>query len=489
MRKNLIVLISAALFAGFTVKAQTSAFTELEKPGLVDLTSETEIILHTDKALHRVNPSFWGTNFLYWIDDDASLANGKIVSHLNRANIKLLRYPGGTIADNFHWKSSTLDNINMFPYESGAAETDFDEFMAACRKIGAEPSCVLNTETWFVKKDIAGGAHEAANWLRYCRSKGYKVKYWEIGNETYWHPIMSAEEYADLVNVYADTLKRIDPSVILGINGHWSVDFVGTKERIKTGSYAQMMHLRSNINSREDHRKYEEFVKANTILPVTTGDAKWWRTLAERCGNNADMIIVHWYFSPNQLPMVTERLMEVRGLFSAMYPDKSFLLNMSEFNVTERSASSHLELTEMIGAMLKAKTDISSLWPMRMKYKKPTLLDYETDQPSIIYQIYRKLSADLTGSLIKTSSSGPVPCYASASKTSSTVVMTGSRIDKPASVSVKLRGSKSGYSSCSVWRISGGEFDYRVKEETAAVKQGAIRVNLQPSEVMVLVFK
>lgn len=50
----------------------------------------------------------------------------------------------------------------------------------------------------------------------------------------------------------------------------------------------------------------------------------------------------------------------MRGLFSVMYPDKSFLLNMSEFNVTERSASSHLELTEMIGAMLKAKTDISS---------------------------------------------------------------------------------------------------------------------------------
>ncbi|MGV3504768.1 MAG: hypothetical protein ACO1O1_13755 [Adhaeribacter sp.] len=449
----------------------------------------TQITVSPGKVLHPIHSDFWGTNFLYWVDDDAALAGGQIAGHLKEANMRILRYPGGTVADNFHWQTNTLENVNMFPYESGAAESDFDEFMQVCRQVGAQPACVLNTETWAVKKDFSGGAHEAANWLRYCRKKGYQVKYWEIGNETYWHPVMSAADYADLVNVYADSLKRIDPNIVLGVNGHWDVNFVGTRERVKPEAIGPLMEMRRHISSRQTYEQYKDYLKANTLMPITKGEKKWWETVARKCGSKVDMIIVHWYFAPNQLPLVTGKLQEVRNLFAKMHPGKKYLLNLSEYNVTVRTPASHMHLTEMLGAMLQGKTDITGLWPMRMKYKKPTLLDVTSHQPSMLYQIHRHLSRHLTGALVESAAPQAIPAFAAASKTGSTVVMTGSKIDKPTSVSIRLQGQTRKTASCAVWRISGEEFNYQVKQEKVPVKNGAATVHLAPGEVVVSVFE
>ncbi|MGV3538687.1 MAG: hypothetical protein ACO1OQ_02690 [Rufibacter sp.] len=445
------------------------------------------VMIQTQKPIHPIHPDFWGTNFLYWVDDDAALADGKIVARLKDVNMKVLRYPGGTVADNFHWQTATLDNTNMFPYESGPPETDFDEFMAQCKKVGATPSLVLNTESWAVKNDISGGAHEAANWLRYCKKKGYQVKYWEIGNETYWHPVMSAEEYAHLVNVYADSMRRVDPNVVLGVNGHWDVNFVGTKERIKEGQLPQVLQMRENITSRESYNAYKKFHEQNTIKPITTGQQKWWETVANICGKNVDMIIVHWYFGANQLPTVTKKMLEVRELFAQKYPGKKYLLNMSEYNVLERNATSHLELTEMVGAMLNAKTDLSMLWPMRMAYKKPTLVDVKTAQPTMVYQIHRKLSQAMKGAVVQTSGSENAPSFASFTNGAATVVLTGSKVKSTTPVTLQVEGTKP--KTCTVWRITGTEYDYQIKEGNVPVKDGKAVVTLSPLEVVVAVLK
>src|SRR5690606_15831801 len=91
------------------------------------------LTVNADDVIHPIHPLFWGTNLLYWVDDDAALANGEIAGGLKEVNMKLLRYPGGTVADNFHWATNTLANENMYPYEGGPEETDFDEFMKLCR--------------------------------------------------------------------------------------------------------------------------------------------------------------------------------------------------------------------------------------------------------------------------------------------------------------------------------------------------------------------
>ena len=451
--------------------------------------NKVELTVNTNEIIYPIHSDFWGANFLNWVDDDAALANGKISAFIKAANIKVLRFPGGTVADNYHWKSNTLENVNMFPFESGTSETDFDEFMQQCKKIGAMPAVVLNTETWAVKKDIAAGAHEAAEWLRYSMHKGYKVKYWEIGNETYWHPIMTADEYADLINVYADTLKRIEPNIILGANGHWNTEFVGTKERLKNGASGKAFEYRSNITDKDSYKRYDDYVKENTRLPITSGSNKWWETVVRKSGKNVDMIIVHWYFAPNQLPMVTKKLTEVKKLFTDAYPGKKFLLNISEYNVTEKTPESHMHMTEMIGAMLTAGTDITGLWPMRLKYKKPTLFNYEADQTSNLYQIHKRLSTQLTGSLVQTISSEQIPAFASYNSKSASIVLTGSKIDKASPVQIKLIAANSTFQTCTVWRIGGTEFNYKVKEEVLSVKGNTSELTVNPSEVIIATFR
>lgn len=446
------------------------------------------IVIKADEKIHAIRPDFWGTNLLYWIDDDASLSDGGLRQGIKDAGLRLLRYPGGTVADNFHWRSGTLDNINMFPFQSGAAETDFDEFIALCRQSRAEPMCVLNTESWAIKNDVKGGAHEAAEWLRYCKRQHYQVKYWEIGNETYWHPVLSASEYADLVNIYADSLKNVDPEIILGVNGHWDIDFVGTKERIRPSSLSEVLALRRNINSRADHKQYETFTKKETTLPITSGAQKWWPTVAAKCGDKIDMIIVHWYFAPAQLDLVAEKLNQLQRLWKNAHPAKDYVFNMSEFNVTTKTPQSFMHLTEMMGLLLNTGFDLSAIWPMRMEYKKPVLFNYKDHQPSIFNQVFRRLSNQLTGHLVPVSSTGPLHAYAAHSEGQTSVVLSGRKVKEALSATLQLEGTSSGRRKCSVWRISGDEFDYKMKEELLPVVGGRVTFLVHPSEVVIAVF-
>ena len=88
------------------------------------------INVYPREKLAEVSPLFWGTNFLFWVEDDEALSDGTIENALRELPCRILRYPGGTVADNFHWETNMLDNNACFPYEEGSAESDFDEFIA-----------------------------------------------------------------------------------------------------------------------------------------------------------------------------------------------------------------------------------------------------------------------------------------------------------------------------------------------------------------------
>ena len=101
-----------------------------------------------------------------------------------------------------------------------------DEYIAYCRKLGAEPFICVNMGT--------GSIDEAAAWVEYCnattdsnyanrrRKNGhpepYGVKYWELGNEVYggWQAGQkSAEEYAKQALELAKMMKWVDPEIKL----------------------------------------------------------------------------------------------------------------------------------------------------------------------------------------------------------------------------------------------------------------------------------
>jgi len=110
-----------------------------------------------------------------------------------------------------HAWASSMDPASLNP--SGySGDFDFDSFMTWCNTVQAEPILTVNFGT--------GTPHEAANWVRYARNKGYNIKYWEIGNEQDgdWEvggPV-NANDYTTRYIQFADSMKAADNSISIG---------------------------------------------------------------------------------------------------------------------------------------------------------------------------------------------------------------------------------------------------------------------------------
>ncbi|MFI9318289.1 cellulose binding domain-containing protein [Kitasatospora aureofaciens] len=162
---------------------------------------------------------------------DADMNAAATPGLLSTAGINTVRYPGGSHSDVYHWQTGTAENGQYV-----APNTGFDAFMGTVRAAGAQPIITANYGS--------GTPQEAAAWVQYANvTKGYGVKYWEIGNEVYgngeynatWeydtHSSKSATTYANNVLQYVSAMKAADPSVRIGAvlttPGYWPDGIVG----------------------------------------------------------------------------------------------------------------------------------------------------------------------------------------------------------------------------------------------------------------------
>jgi cellulose binding protein with CBM2 domain/fibronectin type III domain protein len=169
-----------------------------------------------------------GVNDAVW---DANLGTTQTSDVLTDAGVQMIRYPGGSYGDIYHWQDNTAPGGYVAP------GTDFDTFMASVQRIGAQPMLIANYGT--------GTPQEAADWVRYANvTKGYGAKYWTIGNENYgnghygsaWeaddHDDLSPTEYADEVVAYSEAMKAVDPTIKIGavltMPGNWPDGITGT---------------------------------------------------------------------------------------------------------------------------------------------------------------------------------------------------------------------------------------------------------------------
>ena len=195
-----------------------------------------------------------GVNHAIW---DAELGTPAVADLLQDAGVRMLRYPGGSYADIYHWRDHTAPGGYVAP------GTDFDTFMAGVRRTGAQPMIIANYGT--------GTAQEAADWVRYANvTKDYDVTYWTVGNENYgnghygaaWeadeHADKSPAEYAANVVSYAEAMKAVDPDIkvgaVLTMPGNWPDGLVGAGDQ-----------------------------------------GTWNQTVLARAGSVIDFVDVHWY--------------------------------------------------------------------------------------------------------------------------------------------------------------------------------------------------
>ena len=173
-----------------------------------------------------------GANAAAW---DSNLVDRGVPGLLEDAGIQLLRYPGGSVSDNYHWLSNTPDDPNAGGTDPSA---NFDAFMSVAKRAGARAMITVNYGS--------GTAQEAADWVRYANrgchrydgpvptypganrnGHDYDIRYWEVGNELYgdgtygatWEVNHQAHDpltYANGVVSYSEAMKAVDPAIHIG---------------------------------------------------------------------------------------------------------------------------------------------------------------------------------------------------------------------------------------------------------------------------------
>ncbi len=187
----------------------------LAAAGAAGAQSEPAAVLVTVNArsgLAAVPATGIGLNHAVW---DGELGTTAVSDLLAAAGVGMMRYPGGSYADIYHWIDNTAPGGFVAP------DTDFDTFMAGVQRAGAQAIIIANYGT--------GTPEEAADWVRHANVvKGLGVKYWEIGNELYgngrygsaWeadaHADKSPAAYAGGVVAYAEAMKAVDPTIQIG---------------------------------------------------------------------------------------------------------------------------------------------------------------------------------------------------------------------------------------------------------------------------------
>lgn len=230
----LLVLIASSLVAQTTISVDAG---------------DTVCELSTDKT---------GINFDYLVDMDSRRANGarSLVAAMQDMATGFARYPGGEKSDAYLWATApgwtpashtmSLTGSNNWPandktyfkrtsgtFQSGIM--DFDSFMAVCQAAGLEPVCVINFDSMYY---TGGGApskalliETAAEWVRYANiTRGWNVRYWEIGNESdmsgsYNGIIPNISTYVADFGEFAAAMKAVDPTIRIGANANSSSNY------------------------------------------------------------------------------------------------------------------------------------------------------------------------------------------------------------------------------------------------------------------------
>jgi len=141
---------------------------------------------------------------------------------LRKTGIKLVRFPGGSESDAYHWEHGGSLCNSMGYITPGAT---FDNLMThAARPLDLDIAITLNYGS---NRACNGGGEpsEAAAWVAHAKQRGFNVPYWTVGNEVYgsWEYDLHESPhdpttYSEAVRTgYYPAVKKADPNAKLGV--------------------------------------------------------------------------------------------------------------------------------------------------------------------------------------------------------------------------------------------------------------------------------
>lgn len=191
------------------------------------------IVVRADSELADINPLMMGFNSIYVHERDVSWQRGKgpVPKHLMALGTSLLRYPGGTVTTYYHWDKPTGQGWadSWDPGFDATANTpasewmDIDEYLTVVKETGIEPLVGINLGSGKKYGKLAAGVEEAVRLVKFCLDKGVAVKYYYLDNEPYHNTAnftFTAQEYAAYVNIFAEAMRKVDPTIQIIVNTH-----------------------------------------------------------------------------------------------------------------------------------------------------------------------------------------------------------------------------------------------------------------------------
>lgn len=184
------------------------------------------IVVDANQTVRQIPKTLYGTN-LEWIWDGNGVWDGKnnrlqpeILKLTRDLKPTVFRFPGGIFADFYHWKDGVtpLNARPETPHMPGGPTSvhrfGTNEALSFAEQTGGELMITVNM--------VTGTPQEAADWVRYVNRDGRtRVKYWEIGNESYVTGDMPAQKAAHMTPSqysrrfleFARAMKAADPSI------------------------------------------------------------------------------------------------------------------------------------------------------------------------------------------------------------------------------------------------------------------------------------
>ncbi len=219
--------------------------------------AQTNLTVNANQVVRTVDEKVFGLNAVAW---DGNSGSAQTISLLQAAGIRTIRIPGGSLSDEYHWRTNTT-LINTWTWSAGfniytdlitglnaqtfvtvnygtgtpqeaAAWVAYANASASILGTGSDVLIGLDSKGydwktagyWSALRNSAPlGSDDGMNFLRRSRSAPLGLKYWEIGNECYgtWETDQQAVAhdpytYAIRAKDYIARMKAVDPTIKIG---------------------------------------------------------------------------------------------------------------------------------------------------------------------------------------------------------------------------------------------------------------------------------
>jgi len=410
------------------------------------------ITVDVQDTVNKILPTVTGNNLPAWRSN--LYGDQDITGHIERMNVRTMRIPGGNWSNTWfwdginHWDGSDQDGYSgtLKPYDNTQNYLDVitsrpantwtlttDELLQICDDWGVEPQICVNyaLARYIDAPDaVQQAAHYAAEWVRYVKTQGYNVKYWEIGNEHYgaWEAgyivegdTLTGAEYGRDACVFIDSMKAADPDIKIGI-----VVYPGT-----------------------DYR----------TMPNYTPE------VLREAGDKADFLITHEYFTwakdPNDVEysQILGALRKIKNDYDTVqalvkqYTQKEYIpVAMTEYNYTgglkETEGVASLFFARALGEYMKNNYGMVNFWDIQngkgaedhgmFTYKEEGVEDNIPHPSFFPYYFFNKMFGDV---LVSSSwKSEGVFVYSSRFSNGYTGVAVINESPSPKSITVKIPG-------------------------------------------------